>query len=334
MSARKPSPLPIEGWQHHQARALRDPEQLLEALNLSRALLPGAQQAAAEFALRVPEGFVARMRPGDVDDPLLRQVLPLAEETLETEGFVTDPVADGTARAGRGLLHKYRGRVLLITTGACGIHCRYCFRRHYPYQDDRLQGAAWQQVLDYIAADPELHEVILSGGDPLTLSDKRLAAMVADLEAIPQLTRLRIHSRQPVVLPERISDALVDMLAHTRLDAVMVLHVNHANEMDGEVDAALRRLQQAGVTLLNQSVLLKGINDDAETLVALSERLFQGGVLPYYLHQLDRVQGAAHFEVEDTRALELLDELRSRLPGYLVPKLVREQAGAAAKLPL
>jgi len=334
MNRPKTTPLPLSGWQTLQARAIREPEQLLDRLNLPAGLLPAAQQASDAFPLRVPEGFAARMVPGDPDDPLLRQVLPTADELVKAEGFVADPVADGAARAGQGLLHKYRGRVLLITTGACGIHCRFCFRRHYPYQDEHLQGEAWQQTLDYIGADPEIHEVILSGGDPLTLGDKRLAGMIADLEALPRLERLRIHSRQPVVLPQRVNEELVQMLARTRLATAMVLHVNHANELDGEVDAALARLRAAGVSLLNQSVLLKGINDQADTLVALSERLFQAGVLPYYLHQLDRVQGAAHFEVEDARALALLEELRLRLPGYLVPRLVREVAGAVSKLPL
>jgi len=334
MNRPKTAPLPLDGWQQQQARAIRDPQRLLQALRLSPELLPAAQQASEQFPLRVPEGFVQRMRPGDPDDPLLRQVLPLAEELLESEGFLTDPVADAAARAGNGLLHKYRGRVLLITTGACGIHCRYCFRRHYPYQDEHLQGEAWQQTLDYIGADAEIHEVILSGGDPLTLGDKRLAAMITDLEALPNVQRLRIHSRQPVVLPERVNDSLLERLTGTRLTTVMVLHVNHANEMNAEVDAALQRLQEAGVSLLNQSVLLKGINDRADTLVALSERLFRAGVLPYYLHQLDRVQGAAHFEVEDTHALALLEELRLRLPGYLVPRLVREVAGVASKTPI
>jgi EF-P beta-lysylation protein EpmB len=331
---RRPHPLPLDGWQRQQARALREPERLLEALQLPAELSAEARTAAGHFPLRVPEAFVSRMHPGDSTDPLLRQVLPLAEETADAEGFVRDPVADTEARAGRGLLHKYRGRVLLITTGACGIHCRYCFRRHYPYQEEHLQGEAWQQTLDYLAADAEIHEVILSGGDPLTLGDKRLAAMAADLEAIPHLSRLRIHSRQPVVLPARVTDALAALLGGTSLDTAMVLHINHANELDEEVDAALDRLRRAGVSLLNQSVLLKGINDDADTLVALSERMFQAGVLPYYLHQLDRVQGAAHFEVEDARALELLEAMRTRLPGYLVPRLVREVAGAASKLPL
>jgi EF-P beta-lysylation protein EpmB len=338
MSSHPPShrtpPLPLVDWQRQQARALREPEHLLERLGLPANLPAEAREAAQQFPLRVPQSFVARMRPGDPGDPLLRQVLPLAEEKAEAEGFVHDPVGDGEARAGRGLLHKYRGRVLLITTGACGIHCRYCFRRHYPYQEEHLQGEAWQQTLDYMAADPAIHEVILSGGDPLTLSDKRLAAMVADLQAIPHLTRLRLHSRQPVVLPARVTEALTALLGGTRLDTAMVLHVNHPNELDAEVDAALDGLRRAGVSLLNQSVLLKGVNDDAETLAALSERLFRAGVLPYYLHQLDRVQGAAHFEVEDDRALALVEALRARLPGYLVPRLVREVAGADSKRPL
>lgn len=324
----------ITPWQSHQARAFRDPEQLREHLNLPNDLSPAAAEANQQFPLRAPEAFVSRIKTADPNDPLLRQILPTADEMIETAGFLNDPVADAEARATQGLLHKYPGRVLLITTGACGIHCRYCFRRHYPYQDDHLQGDAWQASLDYIAADTGIHEVILSGGDPLTLSDQRLERMIHDLEHIEHLQRLRIHSRQPVVLPSRITDGLVSLLRNTRFATAMVLHVNHPQELDEEISRVLAPLREAGISLLNQSVLLRGINDDVDVLSDLSEKLFQAGILPYYLHQLDRVQGAAHFEVTDARAVELVAAMRARLPGYLVPGLVREVAGETSKRPL
>lgn len=324
----------IDTWQTHQAKAHHDPKKLLDTVGLPNEPSPAAEEANHQFPLRAPQAFVNRITQGDPNDPLLKQILPTPEEMIKAEGFTTDPVDDKTARTTQGLLHKYPGRVLLITTGACGIHCRYCFRRHYPYADDHLQGEAWQQALDYIAADKTIHEVILSGGDPLTLSDQRLNNLVHDLETIEHIQRLRIHSRQPVVLPARMTDELVKLLGDTRFATSLVLHVNHPNELNDEVAIALKPLREAGITLLNQSVLLRGINDDADVLSELSEQLFQAGILPYYLHQLDRVQGAAHFEVDDKHALQLIKQLRTRLPGYLVPKLVREVAGEASKLPL
>lgn len=271
------------------------------------------------------------MRAGDRADPLLRQVLPLDAEDQLNPGFGTDPVGDLAALAGPGVLHKYQGRALVITTGACAIHCRYCFRRHFPYADAQGRGADWTPVLDYLARDDSIEEVILSGGDPLALSDSRLAVLAEGLDRIAHLQRLRIHTRLPIVLPERVDAALLAWLGATRLKPVMVLHANHAREFDTSVDAALARLRATGVCLLNQSVLLRGVNDSVAALRALSERLFRAGVLPYYLHLLDRVQGAAHFEVAEAQARVLLLELAAQLPGYLLPRLVREQAGAAAK---
>jgi EF-P beta-lysylation protein EpmB len=332
-----PQPVPAcqtNDWRKALSQAVRDPAELLELLALPPGLLPAAQQAAARFPLRVPRSYVARMQKGDPADPLLRQVLPLGEELVVTDGFTTDPVGDLDAMAVPGLLHKYAGRVLLITTAACGVHCRYCFRRHFPYREANAASLDWQPALDYIAADPSIREVILSGGDPLSLSDQRLSQLVAQLAAIPHLQRLRLHTRQVIVLPQRVDAALLNWLADRRLQTVMVVHANHANEINQEVSAALLRLKETGVTLLNQAVLLKGVNDDVQVLAALSERLFAAQVLPYYLHQLDRVQGARHFEVSDNQALKLVDELRDRLPGYLVPRLVREQAGQMAKIPL
>jgi EF-P beta-lysylation protein EpmB len=308
------------------------PAELLALLGLPDE--PDAEHGARQFALRVPRGFVARMRPGDRRDPLLLQVLPDHRETGEVPGYGPDPLGEAAAMATPGLLHKYQGRVLLTLTGACGIHCRYCFRRHYPYAEANPAGSHWAEACAYIAGHTDIHEVILSGGDPLSLSDARLAGLYAELAAIPHLQRLRLHSRLPVVLPERITDGLLDALTGTRLDPVLVVHANHANEIDAEVRAALRRVVAAGIPVLNQSVLLRGVNDSAERLCALSEALFAAGALPYYLHQLDAVQGAAHFAVDDATAGALLAEVRNRLPGYLVPRLVRERAGEPAKSPL
>ncbi|MBD3609463.1 MAG: EF-P beta-lysylation protein EpmB [Gammaproteobacteria bacterium] len=321
-------------WQKQQARAVREPEQLIRQLNLNPGLAKDAYLASSDFTLRVPQSFIDRMEAGNPDDPLLRQILPSPLETIEKLGFTQDPVGDQYARALPGLLHKYQGRVLIMVTGACGIHCRYCFRRHYPYQQEHIQEQRWQDILHYIRKDKSIKEVILSGGDPLSLNDKRLAQLLDDLQQIPHLNRLRIHSRQPVVLPDRITPALLQMLQANRLKVVLVIHANHANELDEHVRQALQQLQSHGVQLLNQSVLLKGINDRTRVLMALSERLVECGVLPYYLHQLDRVEGATHFEVSDADALKLLTELRENLPGYMVPKLVREQAGELAKLPV
>lgn len=321
-------------WQRALAGAVRDPAVLIERLALDPALLPAARRAAALFGLRVPEPFLGRIRPGDPDDPLLRQVLPLGEELRDVPGFVGDPVGDSAALRPGGVLHKYQGRALLVTTGACAIHCRYCFRRQFPYQDANASADGWREAVDYLRAHDEISEVILSGGDPLTLTDRRLGALVRQLDAIPHLARLRIHTRLPVVLPERVDDQLLAWLGATRLKPVVVIHANHPNELDDEVANALGRLGQAGATLLNQAVLMRGINDHADTLANLSERLFELDVLPYYLHVLDRVQGAAHFEVLEPEARALHAALAARLPGYLVPRLVREVPGAPAKTPL
>jgi EF-P beta-lysylation protein EpmB len=324
----------VPAWQVELSRAISDPAALLQQLDLGPEWLPGARAAAALFPLRVPRGFVRRMRRGDPHDPLLAQVLPLHHELTDAPGFGSDPVGDLDAMTMPGVLHKYRGRVLLVTTGACAVHCRYCFRRHFPYGDAHAASGHWSGALEYIAADTSIEEVILSGGDPLLLSDRRLAELAAALEAIPHLRRLRIHSRLPVVLPERIDACLLDWLAHRRLRPVVVIHANHPREIDASVMAACHRMAAAGIDLLNQSVLLRGVNDCPETLVALSERLFEARVLPYYLHLLDRVAGAAHFEVDGSRARELAARLQARLPGYLVPTMVREIPGAPGKAPI
>ncbi|MHB8473684.1 MAG: EF-P beta-lysylation protein EpmB [Gammaproteobacteria bacterium] len=317
-------------WQIALARAVSDPIELLKILDLE----PGQftlRLATRDFPLRVPRAYIARMHCGNPHDPLLRQVLPLADEDLPSPGFGIDPVGDLAARAGPGILHKYHGRALVITTGACAIHCRYCFRRHFPYNEAQERAADWASVLDYLARDTRIEEVILSGGDPLALSDQRLALLVQGLDRIKHLQRLRIHTRLPIVLPERVDAQLLGWLTATRLKPVMVVHANHAQELDAAVEAALDRLRRHGVHLLNQSVLLRGVNDSVPALQILSERLFNAGVLPYYLHLLDPVQGAAHFDVPALEAQTLVRELATRLPGYLLPRLVREQAGAAAK---
>ena len=329
--ARLSSPTP--GWRELWRDAITDPVELLQAVGLGgRAdLLPPDD---AGFALRVPRGFVARMRRNDPFDPLLLQVLPQLAEHDQAEGFTLDAVGDMASKAGHGVLHKYDGRALLIASGSCAINCRYCFRRHFPYGEEIAAASQWHEALAHVKADPSIRELILSGGDPLALATHKLEELIRSLADLPHIIRLRIHSRLPVVLPERVDDAFIGWLAAVPLQKVVVLHANHANELDASVDAACARLRAAGATVLNQSVLLRGINDDADTLAELSERLFAAGVLPYYLHQLDRVQGAAHFEVDDKRALALMEALRARLPGYLVPRLVREVGGDASKRPL
>ena len=321
-------------WKRLWRDAIRDPAELLALLGLEGRMDGVSAEAAAQFALRVPRGFVARMRPGDPHDPLLRQVLPLDAELRPMPGFDLDAVGDGAAKAGRGVIHKYRGRALLIATGSCAVNCRYCFRRHFPYAEETAAAGQWREAVEAIRADASINEVILSGGDPLSLSTEKLVELTAQLATIPHLRRLRIHTRLPVVLPERVDAGLTAWLRRLPWPTVVVIHANHANEFDAGVDAALARLRDAGATVLNQAVLLRGVNDSVDALAALSERSFAAGALPYYLHQLDRVQGAAHFEVPDETAIGLHAALMGRVSGYLVPKLVREVAGDPGKRPL
>lgn len=320
----------VPAWQR--ARHVLRPAELLQELGLDPAL-PGLElERLRGFPLRVPHAFVTRMRRGDPLDPLFLQVWPAAAEGLETPGFVADAVGDLSRLKPGGLIHKYRGRALVVGTGACAVHCRYCFRRHFPYGEHLGSRGRWRETLEQVAADPGIEEVILSGGDPLSLDDDKLAALAQGLEAIPHVRRLRLHTRTAVVLPERVDQALLAWLRRSRLQKVVVLHVNHPNEIDAAAEAAIARLRGTGATLLNQSVLLKRVNDRAEILTVLSERLFACGVLPYYLHLLDRVQGAGHFEVDENIATGLMRELAARLPGYLVPRLAREVPGAPAKM--
>lgn len=321
-------------WRAELRQAVRDPDELCTLLELPDTLRPAAQRAAQAFGLIVPRGFVARMRRGDAKDPLLRQVLPLEEELDDHPGTSDDPVGDLQANPLPGLLHKYQGRVLLVLGGACAIHCRYCFRRHFPYHETPRGLHAWRPALDQIAADRSVHEVILSGGDPLLVADELLAELVRRLADIPHVARLRVHTRLPIVLPQRVTTELVTWLRGTRLAAVMVVHANHPAELDHTVADALARLVDAGIPVLNQAVLLRGVNDDVESLATLSERLVNLRVLPYYLHQLDRVRGAAHFAVPPARGRQLMAQLRRRLPGYAVPQYVHERPGAPHKLRL
>lgn len=271
------------------------------------------------------------MRPGDVHDPLLRQVLPLADELQVAAGFTTNPVGDREASRAAGLLQKYAGRALILTTGACAVHCRYCFRRHFPYADELASADRWATLVAQIASDRSLDEVILSGGDPLTLSDRRLAEMVEDLAAIAHLRRLRLHTRLPVVIPQRVTDELLEVLRSGRLTPIVVIHANHPQELDEATLESLARLVDAGIPVLNQAVLLRGVNDRVDVLEALCRRLVDARVMPYYLHQLDRVTGAQHFETPEELGYELIEQLRARLPGYAVPRWVRETAGEVSK---
>ena len=326
--------LAAPAWQQALRDCISDPQELADCLGLGGEWVEPARRAAARFPLRVPRSYLARMRHGDAADPLLRQVLPLDAELLETPGYVADPVGDLAALAGQGLLHKYHGRALLVTTGACAIHCRYCFRREFPYGEQHAGRQAFAHALEAIRADSSITEVLLSGGDPLTLSDRRLAGLLEGLEAIPHVRRVRVHTRLPVVLPERIDAGFLAVWnSLRRLQRIVVIHANHAQELRdaADVQAALRTLQAAGTTLLNQSVLLRGVNDSSAALEELSVVLFESGVLPYYLHVLDPVRGAAQFDVPEDEARQLHAALTARLPGYLVPKLVREVPGAAAK---
>ena len=323
---------PVARWQRELAAAIRTPEALCAALDLDPAIAAAARAAGDTFPLLVPRGFLARMRKGDPRDPLLLQVLPQPRERAAAPGFSADPLHEAIALAAPGLVHKYAGRALLLLTGSCAINCRYCFRREFPYTERGATTAGTEAALAAIAADASLHEVILSGGDPLLVADDRLRGIIDRLETIPHVRRLRIHSRLPVVLPERVTGDLVGLLAATRLTTTVVIHANHAQELDAAVADACDQLRAARAILLNQAVLLKDVNDSVPALQALSERLLDLGVVPYYLHLLDRVRGTAHFEVDERAARLLHDELRGRLPGYAVPRLAREVPGGPAKL--
>lgn len=317
-------------WRDQLRTALREPGELLRRLDLAA----GDEPAVSRFPMFVPQAFVERMRPGDRRDPLLLQVLPEHSESRPAPGFSDDPVGDRASAAGPGILHKYRGRVLLVATGACAIHCRYCFRQAFPYASERADKEQWHAAVEYIASDRSIEEVILSGGDPLMLPTRRLRELTARLAGIDHIKRLRIHTRLPVILPDRVTDDLANWLEELPWPSVVVIHANHANEFNADVSDALARLRQSGAHLLNQAVLLAGVNDSAEALSELMRRSFEAGALPYYLHLLDPVSGAQRFETDRKRALEMIETLRRDLSGYLVPRLVREVAGEPYKLPV
>ncbi|MBP2280214.1 EF-P beta-lysylation protein EpmB [Psychrobacter sp. PL19] len=321
-----------KNWQTQLSEAIISVDELLSILKLES--LRAQVYLPTHFELRVPRAFVSKMTIGDSDDPLLKQVLPDQQEQIAVTGYVSDPLAENEHNPTKGLLHKYQSRVLLTITGACAIHCRYCFRQHFDYSANMPTASAQADIVNYITANPEINEVILSGGDPLNVTNRRLFAWFDILEAIPQLTTIRLHTRLPVVIPARLEDSLLDRLAQSRCHVVMVIHCNHANEIDTLTAEYLQRARVAGITLLNQAVLLKGINDSVAAQVALSQRLFAAGVLPYYLHVLDKVSGAAHFDSDEQRATELYWQLLAELPGYLIPKLVRELPNRPFKVPI
>ena len=318
-----PTAAPLS-WQEQLADLITDPLALLALLQLDPVTAGYDPAALADFPLRVTRSYAARMQVGNARDPLLLQVLPHTAEMVVQPGYSDDPLQEAEANPVPGLLHKYHGRVLLVTTQSCAIHCRYCFRRHFPYADNRPSRKEWQTSIDYIANDASIEEVILSGGDPLAISNTHLQFLLEQLGRIPHLRRVRMHTRLPIVLPDRIDATLLGLLSALPQQVIVVIHANHAQEFDASVDAACGQLRNIGAHLLNQSVLLRSINDDTETLITLSERLFAAGVLPYYLHMVDKVNGAAHFDVADDTAHALIKAMQARLPGYLVPKLVRE----------
>lgn len=326
--------LATSSWQNQFQQAIRDPVELCRQVQLPESYLEPAIRAAVDFPVFAPLNYVQRMKLADPSDPLLMQILPIEDELQQVDGFETDPVGDELSKRQPGLIQKYKGRVLLIATGTCAIHCRYCFRRHYPYAEEPTSLAQWQPAIDSIAADESIHEVILSGGDPLSLSDTKLTKLAQELDRIQHLKRLRIHTRLPIVIPDRVTEDLLAWLTGTHMQSFVVLHANHANELSTDVLRRVLHLRESGVTLLNQSVLLRGVNDNFVALKELCEQLSDNGVLPYYLNQLDRVQGAAHFEVSVAKGKRLIEQLRSHLPGYAVPRYVREIAGESNKVVL
>jgi len=323
-----------EDWQFQLSRVVTSVKDLYQYLELPLDSLSSARLAQLDFPLKTPQSFLEKMKKGDFNDPLLLQVLPKQQELTLTPGFSYDPLAEASALKSRGLLHKYKNRVLVVLSGSCAINCRYCFRRHFPYQDNGLSQQEFEDISHYVTNTPQINEVILSGGDPLITSNKRLERFIHTLEKAPNLKRLRFHSRVPVVIPERIDEGLLRIIQSTRLKIILVTHSNHAQELDDVFSSTMQQLARIGVTLLNQSVLLKGVNDSALALSNLSEKLFSAGVLPYYLHLLDPVTGTSHFNVPETEGKLLIQQLLAELPGYLVPKLVKEEAGKTSKTPI
>lgn len=327
-------PISVEqNWQKELANSFTSPEKLLEFLDLDVETYQKHGSARRLFPMRVPRHFATLMNKGDWNDPLLKQVMPHADEFVVEPGFSTDPLEEHDT-AGRGVLHKYLNRALFIVRGGCAVNCRYCFRRHFPYSDNAVNKQQWQDAIDYVANDKALDEVIFSGGDPLMARDDHLAWLGNALTTIPHMKRLRIHTRLPVVLPERLDHDFVQWFTRIPLQRILVLHINHANEVSDALKQRLKPLKEAGVTLLNQAVLLKGVNDSVNAQIALNEAVFDAGIMPYYLHLLDKVQGAAHFDISEFDAKAMMAEVIKRQPGYLVPKLVREIGGQPGKTPV
>ena len=318
-------------WSEHLAQAITNLAELISLLGLPSDLAEQGQEAHQAFKLLVPRPYLSRIEYGNPEDPLLQQILPHGHEMLPQVGYNKDPLEEADHNPQKAIVHKYTRRLLVIASGGCAVNCRYCFRRHFPYGDNQLAQAEWHSVIDYLKAHPQINEVILSGGDPLMMKDNLLADKVRQIEALPQIKRLRIHSRLPVVIPARVCDAMISWITNSRLDIIMVWHINHANEIDAEVKQAAMRLKKAGVTLLNQGVILKGVNDNVDAQVALSETLFDAGILPYYMFTLDPVEGAAHFDISVNEAQQLMGQVAAELPGYLVPKLAKEIPGKSAK---
>ena len=330
----EPSSQPINiysDWKAELSNCISSIDELLNQLGLKAEDLNATEQAASQFPIKVPQPFVKLMEYGNPKDPLLKQVLPITSELQVNSNFSTDPVGESSFNPVPSIVHKYRNRVLMIISPNCAINCRYCFRRHFPYEDNRQSKQQWLKALDYLKTKPEINEVIYSGGDPLAANDNFLSWLTQQIESIKHIKRLRIHTRLPVVIPSRVDNQLLDWLGNTRLKPTMVLHINHANEIDTKLCQAVDQLKTAGINILNQSVLLKGVNDSSEQLIALSEKLFDAGVMPYYLHMLDPVQGASHFDIPVDRAIEIFNQMQAELPGFLLPKLVQERAGETSK---
>lgn len=321
-------------WQEQLAQAIRCPDELLDYVGLDAESIGYSKKAIKQFPVRVPHVFANRIQKNDLHDPILRQIFPYIEEENDCEGFINDPLDESNVQPVKGLLHKYNSRVLSITTGACAIHCRYCFRRHFPYQESSSNGEQLSKSLEYIEKEKTIEEVILSGGDPLSLSDRRLINLCQNLAEINHIKRIRFHTRIPVVLPDRLTNELLEKITQSGRTIIFVLHINHANEIDEAVINNIQLLQQFNIMVLNQSVLLKGVNDNAQCLISLSERLVENRVTPYYLHLLDPVTGTSHYNVEEQQAKQLIKTMQASVSGYLVPKLVKEEVGENGKTQL
>ncbi|MEI4259794.1 MAG: EF-P beta-lysylation protein EpmB [Candidatus Dasytiphilus stammeri] len=324
-----------ELWLQQLSDVVTETSQLLQMLNLDHEnILILSDQSRKLFPLRVPRTFIARMRQGDPYDPLLLQVLIKSQEFIKVPSYSSDPLQERDYIVCPGLIHKYYNRALLLVKGSCAVHCRYCFRRSFPYQEHSLNQKNLHSILEYLHRHSEIEEIIFSGGDPLMAKDYELKRIISKLENISHLKRLRIHTRLPVVIPSRITQTLCDILDNAKFQIILVTHINHQQEIDHTFSSQMESLKKSGVTLLNQSVLLRGVNDSSEKLAALSNALFEIGILPYYLHMLDQVEGASHFFVSEEKAQAIMRNLFSRLSGYLVPTLIREVNGKKSKIPV